>query len=341
MSGAQYLGGRVASESADSFPSPEIQHKILLSAYVGMTLAGATTIVRLALRFRRLGWDDAFACLALLSLIMTAVAGKIYYSITNASTMPQRSRVALYYIFAVTFDTTIWFSRLSMLITIIRLGSYQKRLYTAALLFVVSTIILVTQVFWVCEPQNRHNSWKSDPVPQCILGKTVAITQVTTDVFADIILVFSPLLLLRYIRSSEAQAQKIRLGVSFIVGGLTTIVSIVHAVYLLQNTQVSILVSNVELSVSVTISNFAVLVAALHQVWNHYHKSSGSTRLSTIAFESALQRGISQTSSEYMRETSVGSSSGSEAVKLPKRTDASSSLGSKGTNGTGHMILEV
>ncbi|KAJ3878277.1 hypothetical protein F5051DRAFT_439798 [Lentinula edodes] len=109
----------------------------------------------------------------------------------------------------------------------------------------------------------------------------------TADAFADVVLVVFPLILLRYLQSAQAQAQKIRLGVSFIVGGLTTIVSIVHAVYLLQGTQISILVSNVELSVSVTISNFAVLVAAAHQLWNRYHPAQETTKVSTMAFGSA------------------------------------------------------
>ncbi|KAJ3886788.1 hypothetical protein GG344DRAFT_81365 [Lentinula edodes] len=275
------------SSNTDSFPGPEIQHKILLSAYVGMSLAGSTTVIRLALRVRKLWWDDVLAFLALISLIITAVAGKTYYGITDASTIPQHSRVALYYIFAVTFDTTVWASRLSILLTIIRLGSFQRRLYTAAVCFTLACLILVAQVFWVCEPQDQLNHWKADPVPQCVLGRSVAITQVTTDAFADVVLVVFPLILLRYLQSAQAQAQKIRLGVSFIVGGLTTIVSIVHAVYLLQGTQISILVSNVELSVSVTISNFAVLVAAAHQLWNRYHPAQETTKVSTMAFGSA------------------------------------------------------
>jgi len=295
----------------ESFPSPEIRQKILLSAYAGMSFAGSTTVLRLVLRIRNLRGDDALAALALISLIITAVVGKTYYAINDSSTIPQSSRVALYYIFAVTFDITIWTSRLSILATIIRLGSFRKQLYTAAGCFTIALLILIAQVFWVCEPQNNHNHWKADPVPQCVLGKSVAITQVTTDVFADITLVVFPLILLRYLKSEQAQAEKIRLGVSFIVGGLTTIVSIVHAVYLLGGTQISILVSNVEMSVSVTISNFAVLVAASHRLWNYTHPQREVTKLSTIAYESPPLNGstLSRTGGSHSQldSTSIAS----------------------------------
>ncbi|KAF9027336.1 hypothetical protein BDZ89DRAFT_1113478, partial [Hymenopellis radicata] len=181
----------------------DVHRKIFVSAAVGMTIAAITTLVRVALRFRRFWWDDGLALAALALLAVTAATGGLYYNLRDGSAIPQGSRVALYYIFAVTFDMTIWTSRLSLMANIIRLGSYQKRLYTATALFLVALLILVAQVFWVCEPQDRHTHWKSDPVPQCVLGRSVAITQITTDVFADIILIAAPLLLLRYMQSNE------------------------------------------------------------------------------------------------------------------------------------------
>ncbi|KIY66436.1 hypothetical protein CYLTODRAFT_455350 [Cylindrobasidium torrendii FP15055 ss-10] len=273
------------SRATSSAVDDEMHRKIFVSAAVGMTIAACTTVARVVARFRRFGLDDALAVAGLASLIITAVAGALYYKIDEHSTVPQTSRVALYYIFAVTFDVTIWISRLSIMVNIIRLGSYQRRLYITAALFVIALLILVAQVFWVCEPQNRHNHWKSDLLPQCVLGRSVAITQVTTDVFADVILVIVPLLLLRYLQSEKAKAQKLRLTVSFGVGGLTTIVSIVHAVYLLQGTQISIVVSNVEMSVSVIICNFAVLAAAIHNLWNKCFPAKTGPEHTTMQFE--------------------------------------------------------
>ncbi|KAJ3803726.1 hypothetical protein F5876DRAFT_71220 [Lentinula aff. lateritia] len=87
------------SSDTDSFPGPDIQHKILLSAYVGMSLAGSTTVIRLALRVRNLWWDDVLALLALISLIITAVAGKTYYGITGKCVFFFSNFISLYYVY--------------------------------------------------------------------------------------------------------------------------------------------------------------------------------------------------------------------------------------------------
>lgn len=62
-----------------------------------------------------------------------------------------------------------------------RLGHFRRRLSMAAVLFSIALIILVAQIFWVCIPQDNHNQWKSDTVPQCTLGKQVAINQITSE----------------------------------------------------------------------------------------------------------------------------------------------------------------
>lgn len=55
-------------------------------------------------------------------------------------------------------------------------------------------------------------------------------------------------MLLRDLNASDTMAHRVRLTASFAIAGLTTVVSIVHAYYLWQDTQVSVIVSNVEVS---------------------------------------------------------------------------------------------
>ncbi|KAF8063195.1 hypothetical protein FPV67DRAFT_232309 [Lyophyllum atratum] len=245
----------------------------IVSGSVGLSVAAFLTVLRLAIRLwrrARLAWDDAFAIMAMLLLVLTGVVGKLYYSLSGSSSIPQHSRVTLFYLSAVTFDLVIWTSRLSILSTIMMFGFYTRYLKMMAGLFWVAMSILVAQVFWVCEPQNRHNHWKDAQHPQCALGDGVAIAQITTDAFADVVLVVSPLLILRHLRSEEAKSERVRLSASFAVGGLTTIVSIVHAYYLFNDDLQSIIVGSVEMSVSVIICNFTVLAAALHRLWRKY-----------------------------------------------------------------------
>ncbi|KAG6914025.1 hypothetical protein DXG01_002856 [Tephrocybe rancida] len=193
-------------------------------------------------------------------------------------------------------------ARLSILATVLRFGYYAVYLRTEAGLFCVAMGVLLAQVLWVCEPQDAHNHWKSAPHPQCVLGNGVAIAQVTikrfaADAFADVVLVGAPLLILRHLKSDAAKAERMRLSVSFAVGGLTTIVSIVHAYYLLKNDLNSIIIGSVEMSVSVIICNFSVLAAALHRTWSSLHpqtlEKDGSSNVSqSLHFGAGPEAGV-------------------------------------------------
>ncbi|KAG6914026.1 hypothetical protein DXG01_002857 [Tephrocybe rancida] len=272
---------------------------------VGFSIAVLITLLRLAVRLwrrTRLSLDDAFALLAMLLLVVTGVAGKIYYSlneivkIPGESTTPQQSRVALFYLTAVIFNLVIWIARLSILATILSFGYYTAYLRTAAGLFCVAMMVLLAQVLWVCEPQDAHNHWKSSPHLRCVLGKGVAITKITTDAFADVVLGGAPLLILRHLKSDAAKAERIRLSVSFAVGGLTTVVSIVRAYYLLKNDMNSLIIGTVEMSVSVIICNFSVLAAALHRAWSRLHpqtlENDGPSNVSSLRFGAGPEAGL-------------------------------------------------
>lgn len=65
--------------------------------------------------------------------------------------------------------------------------------------------------------------------------------------------------------------------------------SIAHAYYLLKVSQISFIVSNVELSVSMIICNFMVLAAAAHRLRNKHHsapqKLEKEATATTMVFE--------------------------------------------------------
>jgi hypothetical protein len=68
-------------------------------------------------------------------------------------------------------------ARLSILFSIIRVDpseSRRRRLKYIAGLFFIVCCILISQLFWVCEPEPK---WKDMPSPQCVLNKQVAICQ--------------------------------------------------------------------------------------------------------------------------------------------------------------------
>ncbi|KAJ7663873.1 hypothetical protein DFH06DRAFT_335250 [Mycena polygramma] len=240
--------------------NPLVQLKIT-SATCSFFALG-TTIYRLYKRRGRLWADDAWALLAFISLIVQVVA--VFLHLPEPNNLPQSTRVAVYYSMAATFYVTIWASRLSILFSIVRIDpsvTRRRRLFWIAFAFVAACLFLLSQLFWVCEPDP---SWKKASNPQCHLTRVVAICQLVTDVVADSILLLAPLPLFRNL-SDKALRNKLTLIFSTCV--VTTIVSLVHAAYILTNGHIKVLISAVvEDSFSLIVANIPVVVTTMIDV---------------------------------------------------------------------------
>jgi hypothetical protein len=71
-------------------------------------------------------------------------------------------------------------ARLAILFSIIRIDpspTRRRRLLAVAALFFTVAVILITQLFWVCEPEP---GWKDAKSPQCKLNQQVAICQLVS-----------------------------------------------------------------------------------------------------------------------------------------------------------------
>ncbi|KAF8138905.1 hypothetical protein EV363DRAFT_1315109 [Boletus edulis] len=126
----------------------------------------------------------------------------------------------------------------------------------------VTWMILFAQVFWTCEAEPI---WKTLPRPQCDLGRNVAIAQIITDVFGDMILILAPFRLIYKVRLSRAQ--KIRVLSIFSTSAITTIVSLSHAYYVLKDGGLKEATAALfETSVSLIVANLSVVVAFLFRI---------------------------------------------------------------------------
>jgi hypothetical protein len=173
---------------------------------------------------------------------------------------PQGARVALYYMVCQFFSAVIWCSRISILFTVVRLtvpGTLRKILTYTTIIFVIAWAVLSAQVWWTCESEP---GWKTQPRPQCDLGRNVAIAQIITDVFGDTILILAPFRLIYKVRLTKAQ--KIRILAIFSTSAITTIVSLAHSYYVLTDGGLKEAVAAmVEISVSLIVANSSVVVA--------------------------------------------------------------------------------
>ncbi|KAF8526666.1 hypothetical protein BU17DRAFT_20676, partial [Hysterangium stoloniferum] len=230
-----------------------------VTSVVCSVVAIASTIYRLIIRRGHYWADDACALFSMLALCVQVAS--VFMHVHNSADLSRLNRVAAYYILAVTFYATIWSARLSILFSMIRLDHSEKRrrrLFYVAGLYLLVVVILASQLFWVCE---LEPGWKDKPIPQCILNEQVVICQLVSDIIADLILIIVPLKLL-----AGLQDQKLRIRLIFIFSTsiVTTIVSLVHAAYILKNGRIEVLISAlVEDCMSLFVCNIPVVVNSI------------------------------------------------------------------------------
>ncbi|KAI5986031.1 hypothetical protein F5J12DRAFT_728914, partial [Pisolithus orientalis] len=206
-------------------------------------VATVVTCFRLFVRVRqsRFWLDDTWAALAMVFNIIFLVVNWLYLHDYGAGNGFRSSRI-------------------SILFTVVRLtfpGLVRRLLVLIAIAFMVAWMILGAQIFWTCETEP---GWKTQPRPQCDLGRNVAITQIITDVLGDMILIIAPVRLIYKVKLTKAQ--KIRLLSIFSTSAGTTVVSIAHGYYVYSGGGLrEVLAAIAEFSVSLIVANLSVVVA--------------------------------------------------------------------------------
>jgi len=227
---------------------------------VGGAIGFVTTILRLFFRRRRLWCDDACALVSMLFLILH-VGALFIFALDEPAQVSQSIKIAGFYVGASTFYAVIWFARLSILFSIIRIDTnpgQRKRLLLVAAIFALAGVLLLAQLFWVCEP---NPAWKQLPTPQCPLDKQIVVCQLVSDVISDCILIAAPIKLFRDILDKGLRR---RLMLIFSAAIMTTIVASVHAVYILTHQKIqNLIAATIEISVSLIVCNFPVFAVAI------------------------------------------------------------------------------
>ena len=182
---------------------------------------------------------------------------------------------------------TIWTARLSIIFTVVRIAPWasQKRIMLiVAAVMVFQWILLMVQLFWVCE--KGDTSWKDAPFALCPLGLHVAITQVVSEcpftrlfdlprlsiyllclaeTFSDILLIIAPLWILRNVRVTSAV--RFRLVSVFACSIATSLAGLAHAVLLIQLPGVwEAMIGALEAAVALAVCNLSVIVPAIARI---------------------------------------------------------------------------
>jgi len=266
--------------------------QLQVSAVTEGIIALATTVLRLFFRRHRFWWDDACALISLLSFVLHITG---LFIDTNKVKVPNSVKIASFYLAASMFYGVVWFARLSMLFSIIRIDPdprQRKRLLFVAAIFALTVVLLVGQVFWVCE---SNAAWKRLSIPQCPLDTQVAVCQLVADVVSDIVLMVAPLKLFRDILNKGLRR---RLILIFSASIVITVVSSVHVFYILTGQKINNLIAaNVEACISLVVCNlpvFAVATIRIREVKPKNDDGLGTSRISIETSETIISM-----SSEY------------------------------------------
>ncbi|CAK5267497.1 unnamed protein product [Mycena citricolor] len=277
--------------------NPLVEMKI--TSAVCSSIAIASTICRLYRRRHRLWADDAWVLVAFVALLIQIVA--VFLHVPMPNHLPRKEGVAVYYLMAATFYIIIWSSRLSILFSLVRLDPDQRRrrrLTWIAVPFTGAIVFFLAQLLWTCEPEP---SWKKAPNPQCKLPLQVALCQLITDVIADAILLVAPIPLFRCLSDRPLRR---KLTIIFSTCVVTTIVSLVHAAFILRNGGVKVVISAlVEDCMSLVVANLPVVVTAFVNMDQADTQDHITTTTATLHFNTLPRFAINP--STTMRDTAV------------------------------------
>ncbi|KAG1808980.1 uncharacterized protein BJ212DRAFT_1381788, partial [Suillus subaureus] len=163
---------------------------------------------------------------------------------------------------------------------------FRRVLMFTAIIFGIVWALLFSQIWWICETES---SWKSQPHPQCDLGRSVAITQMITDILGDFFLVLTPFYFIYKVRLSRAQ--KVRILSVFSTSVITTVVSLTHAYYIFSGGGTKEgMAAVVEASMSLIVANLSVVVAFIFRL--KAEEDSPSTPTPIITFGSQPKKRI-------------------------------------------------
>ncbi|KAJ7481641.1 hypothetical protein FB451DRAFT_133428 [Mycena latifolia] len=162
-------------------------------------------------------------------------------------TQSRSARIVAYWMVCLSFTSTLWASRMSVIFSVIRIIPYPLKL----------------RKVYRCA---SDRSWYALEKPQCHLGRAVAVTELFTDLTADLVLAAIPVELLRSVKSITS-SQRNLVVIIFAASLLTTAVSIVHAIYLLGPTGLlEGITAQAEAAVSLLVANAAVIVPPVYRL---------------------------------------------------------------------------
>ncbi|OJA10986.1 hypothetical protein AZE42_09307 [Rhizopogon vesiculosus] len=222
--------------------------QLVVVAVVLHSIAILSSVFRLAYRgwTHHLWWEDAWAAFALISDVICL--GCIWVDAPISS-----------WILSVTYTSVLWAARMSIIFSIIRIAKHsaskvhRQVTYLIAVSFACMWAAILAQKMVVC---TYHS---------CQMGRSVALSQLITDVVADISLVAVPLHFWRNVGISRSR--KILVLSTFSSSLLLTAITIPHSITLFRiHSHITVIFAHAKAALSLLICNLLVIVTFAYRV---------------------------------------------------------------------------
>ncbi|KZP02730.1 hypothetical protein FIBSPDRAFT_149821 [Athelia psychrophila] len=253
-------------------PSLTVFDEVVSTAFP--CLAVAITTFRLVIQYRRrqLWWEDLWAAVAMACTI-GLVSAYWWFTIVVAEPHPDKPAFVIsWWLSNVANTCALWAARTSFTFSFIRISHPASRLRVAANLtagiFACCFAAQIIQKVCMCRDVK---SWMDNTTQGCDVGDSVGITGICMDVVSDVLLVAMASRLLRSARQLKSQRKLIR-GL-FSASILTTVFSIVHAVFVIRADMLLViaLTGYLETSMALIVCNLPVVVTCLYRHYRRMH----------------------------------------------------------------------
>lgn len=222
------------------------------------SVAIASTVFRLVYRWwmARFWWEDGWATLALLCDIVSLVSAVIVPPHLGWESRSPAMNISGW-MAALSLAAVLWAARLSILLSIMRVGNPSRTLRRISIAmgfsFMIMFLVLQGQRVEVCI------------TVQCRVFKSTAVSQLITDIIADLGLVVLPIWLLREAKLSWTR--RVLIQSAFSASICITVITIIHSVILLNEASSGVLFfGHFKSALSLLICNLLVIITFIYRV---------------------------------------------------------------------------
>ncbi|KAI6007895.1 hypothetical protein EDC04DRAFT_2780235 [Pisolithus marmoratus] len=229
-----------------------------VASIVCHSVAISSTVLRLGYRWRmaRFWWEDGVAALALACDAVSLTSVVMMAPYPGSGNWTFRTAVSAW-LSALSIPPVMWAARVSVLLSVVRVGNPSPTLKKIAVTVGISFIIM----FFALEGQRIYVCLSSG----CRGFGSTGVSQLVTDVVADFSLVALPIWSLSAAKLSRSR--RVLIQSAFTASMIITIITIIHSIILLtQESSGVLLIAHIKAALSLMICNLLVIVTFVYRV---------------------------------------------------------------------------